>query len=63
MQMRFAEYYVFGDENGPMTKTEAATKAGYSPKRARQEGESQGEKLTQLSGVHKREEGRRRREK
>ena len=38
MQMKFAEYYVFGDENGPMTKTEAAVKAGYSPKRARQEG-------------------------
>ena len=38
MQMRFAEYYVYGDENGPMTKTEAALKAGYSPKRARQEG-------------------------
>ena len=27
MQMRFAEYYVYGDENGPMTKTEAAIKA------------------------------------
>ena len=38
MQMKFAEYYVFGDENGPMTKTEAAIKAGYSPNRARQEG-------------------------
>ena len=38
MQMKFAENYVFGDENGPMTKTEAAIKAGYSPKRARQEG-------------------------
>ena len=38
MQMKFAEFYVFGDENGPMTKTEAAIKAGYSPKRARQEG-------------------------
>ena len=38
MQMRFAEYYVYGDENGPVTKTEAALKAGYSPKRARQEG-------------------------
>ena len=36
--MKFAECYVFGDENGPMTKTEAAIKAGYSPKRARQEG-------------------------
>ena len=29
---------MYGDENGPMTKTEAAIKAGYSPKRARQEG-------------------------
>ena len=38
MQMKFAECYVFGDENGPMTKTEAAIKAGYSPTRARQEG-------------------------
>ena len=38
MQMKFAEFYVFGDESGPMTKTEAAIKAGYSPKRARQEG-------------------------
>ena len=38
MQMRFAEHYVYGDENGPMTKTEAALAAGYSPKRARQEG-------------------------
>ena len=38
MQQRFAEFLVFGDENGTMTKTEAALKAGYSPKRARQEG-------------------------
>ena len=38
MQQRFAEFLVFGDENGPMTKTEAALRAGYSPKRARQEG-------------------------
>jgi len=38
MQMRFAEFLVFGDENGPLTQTEAAIKAGYSPKRARQEG-------------------------
>ena len=38
MQMKFAENYVYGDENGPMTKTEAAIKAGYSPNRARQEG-------------------------
>ena len=32
MQQRFAEFLVFGDENGPMTKTEAALRAGYSPK-------------------------------
>jgi len=38
MQMKFAEHYVYGDENGPMTKAEAAIKAGYSSKRARQEG-------------------------
>ncbi len=38
MQMRFAEFLVFGDETGPLTQTEAAVKAGYSPKRARQEG-------------------------
>ena len=38
MQMRFAELLVFGDEHGPLTQTEAAVKAGYSPKRARQEG-------------------------
>ena len=38
MQMRFAELLVFGDEHGPLTQTEAAVIAGYSPKRARQEG-------------------------
>ena len=38
MQMKFAEFLVFGDETGPLTKTEAAIKAGYSSKRARQEG-------------------------
>ena len=37
MQQRFAEFLVFGDENGPLTQSEAALKAGYSPKRARQE--------------------------
>ena len=37
MQQRFAEFLVFGDENGPLTQTEAALRAGYSPKRARQE--------------------------
>ena len=35
MQMKFAEFLVFGDENGPLTQTEAALRAGYSPKRAR----------------------------
>ena len=38
MQQRFAEFVVFGGPEGPMTQTEAATAAGYSPKRARQEG-------------------------
>ena len=38
MQQRFAEFLVFGGPNGPMTKSEAALAAGYSPKRARQEG-------------------------
>ena len=38
MQQRFAEFLVFGGPNGPMTQTEAALAAGYSPKRARQEG-------------------------
>ena len=38
MQMRFAEYVVFGGPDGPMTQTEASLAAGYSPKRARQEG-------------------------
>jgi len=38
MQRRFAELLVFGDESGPLTQTEAAAKAGYSEKRARQEG-------------------------
>jgi len=38
MQMRFAEFLVFGGPDGPMTQTEAAVAAGYSPKRARQEG-------------------------
>ena len=38
MQMRFAEFLVFGGPDGPMTQTEAAIAAGYSPKRARQEG-------------------------
>ena len=38
MQMRFAEFLVFGGSEGPMTQTEAAIAAGYSPKRARQEG-------------------------
>ena len=38
MQMRFAEYVVFGGPDGPMTQTEAAAAAGYSEKRASQEG-------------------------
>ena len=38
MQQRFAEFVVFGGPDGPMTQTEAALAAGYSPKRARQEG-------------------------
>ena len=38
MQQRFAELLVFGGPDGPMTQTEAALAAGYSPKRARQEG-------------------------
>ena len=38
MQMRFAEFIVFGDKDGPMTQGEAAIAAGYSAKRARSEG-------------------------
>ena len=38
MQQRFVELLVFGDESGVLTQSEAAIKAGYSPKRARQEG-------------------------
>ena len=38
MQQRFAEFLVFGGPEGPMTQTDAAIAAGYSPKRARQEG-------------------------
>ena len=38
MQQRFAELLVFGGPDGPMTQSEAALAAGYSPKRARQEG-------------------------
>ena len=37
MQMRFAELIVFGGSDGPCTGKEAATIAGYSEKRARQE--------------------------
>jgi len=37
MQMRFAELIVFGGADGPCTGKEAATLAGYSEKRARQE--------------------------
>ena len=32
MQKRFAEYLVFGGPDGPVTKSEAAELAGYSPK-------------------------------
>ena len=38
MQMRFAEFVVFGGPDGPMTQGEAAIAAGYSAKRARAEG-------------------------
>ena len=38
MQMRFAEFVVFGGPEGPMTQGEAAIAAGYSSKRARSEG-------------------------
>ena len=38
MQMRFAEFVVFGGTDGPMTQGEAAIAAGYSTKRARSEG-------------------------
>ena len=38
MQMRFAEFVVFGGNDGPMTQGEAAIAAGYSTKRARSEG-------------------------
>ena len=38
MQMRFAEFVVFGGVDGPMTQGEAALAAGYSSKRARSEG-------------------------
>jgi len=38
MQMRFAEFIVFGGPSGPMTQGEAAVEAGYSKDRARQEG-------------------------
>jgi len=38
MQKRFAEFVVFGGPDGPVSQSEAAVLAGYSPKRARQEG-------------------------
>ena len=38
MQMRFAEFIIFGGPDGPVSQSEAAVLAGYSPKRARQEG-------------------------
>ena len=38
MQKRFAEFIVFGGPEGPVSQSEAAVLAGYSSKRARQEG-------------------------
>lgn len=38
MQKRFAELIVWGGPNGPVSQTEAAKLAGYSEKRAAQEG-------------------------
>jgi phage terminase small subunit len=38
MQKRFAEFIVFGGPDGPVSQGEAAKLAGYSEKRARQEG-------------------------
>jgi len=38
MQKRFAELLVFGGPDGPISKSEAAEMAGYSPKRSRVEG-------------------------
>ncbi len=38
MQKRFAEYLIFGGPEGPVSKSEAAELAGYSPKRSRVEG-------------------------
>jgi len=38
MQKRFAEFLVFGGPDGPVSKSEAAEMAGYSPKRSRVEG-------------------------
>ena len=35
MQKRFAEFLVFGGPDGPLSKSEAAEMAGYSPKRSR----------------------------
>ena len=34
MQMRFAEFIVFGGPEGPMTQSEAAIAAGYSAQRS-----------------------------
>ena len=53
MQQRFAEFLVFGGPEGPMTQTEAALAAGYSPKRARQEGsELMNPRLSPLVAQH-----------
>ena len=40
MQMRFAEFVVFGGPSGPMTQSEAAIAAGYAKDSARVEGSS-----------------------
>ena len=53
MQMRFAEFIVFGGPDGPMTQTEAAAAAGYSEKRAMQEGsELMNPRLSPLVAQH-----------
>ena len=49
MQKRFAEYLIFGGPDGPVSKSEAAELAGYSPKRSRVEGsESTNPRLSPL---------------
>jgi len=56
MQMRFAEFIVFGGTDGPMTQGEAAIAAGYSSKRARSEGsELMNPRLSDVSVIIHRE--------